>query len=172
MVPEQNRVLHRRPARNAAERARWFIPSSLSLAWCRMYVPVRTVTEPVRLSRTSARTATEPVIRQARRRLLLRFRQVSTTDRASVSEERESRAPTAVRRGDLLVEVIVSRHPIFQRQDMDIFSTVPISFPVAALGGTIRIKTVDGEVEYDVKPGTQTDTSSPPSWKRYAFSPK
>ncbi len=41
---------------------------------------------------------------------------------------------------------------------MDIFSTVPISFRVAALGGTIRIKTVDGEVEYDVKPGTQTDT--------------
>jgi molecular chaperone DnaJ len=61
-------------------------------------------------------------------------------------------------RGDLLVEVMVSRHPIFQRQDLDIFSTVPISFPVAALGGTIRIKTIDGEVEYDVKAGTQTDT--------------
>ena len=61
-------------------------------------------------------------------------------------------------RGDLLVEVIVSRHPQFQRQDMDIYSTVPISFPVAVLGGTIRIKTVDGEVEYDVKAGTQTDT--------------
>ena len=57
-----------------------------------------------------------------------------------------------------MVEVLVSRHPIFQRQDMDIYSTVPISFPVAALGGTIRIKTVDGEVEYDVKAGTQTDT--------------
>ena len=28
----------------------------------------------------------------------------------------------------------------------------------AALGGPIRIKTVDGEVEYEVKPGTQTDT--------------
>ena len=56
------------------------------------------------------------------------------------------------------MEVQVSRHPIFQRQDVDIFSTVPISFPVAALGGTIRIKTVDGEVEYDVKAGTQTDT--------------
>ena len=61
-------------------------------------------------------------------------------------------------RGDVLVEVIVGRHPIFQRQDFDIFSTVPISFPVATLGGTIRIKTVDGEVEYDVKAGTQTDT--------------
>ncbi len=61
-------------------------------------------------------------------------------------------------RGDLLVEVIVARHPIFQRQDMNIYSTAPISFVTAALGGTIRIKTVDGEVEYDVKAGTQTDT--------------
>ena len=61
-------------------------------------------------------------------------------------------------RGDLLVEVIVARHPIFQRQDMNIYSTSPISFVTAALGGTVRIKTVDGEVEYDVKPGTQTDT--------------
>ena len=61
-------------------------------------------------------------------------------------------------RGDLLVEVAVSRHPIFQRQDMNIYSTAPISFATAALGGTVRIKTVDGEVEYDVKAGTQTDT--------------
>lgn len=61
-------------------------------------------------------------------------------------------------RGDLLVEVIVSRHPIFQRQDMNIFSTAPISYAIAALGGTIRINTVDGDILYDVKPGTQTDT--------------
>ena len=61
-------------------------------------------------------------------------------------------------RGDLLVECIVSPHPIFKRQDTNIFSTVPISFATAALGGTIRIKTVDGEVEYTVKAGTQTDT--------------
>lgn len=61
-------------------------------------------------------------------------------------------------RGDLLVEVVVSRHPIFQRQDMHIFSTVPISFAQAALGAEIRVKTVDGEVLYTVKPGTKTDT--------------
>ena len=61
-------------------------------------------------------------------------------------------------RGDLLVEVQVARHPIFQRQDMNIFSTAPITYAQAALGGTIRINTVDGEVEYEVKPGTQTDT--------------
>lgn len=61
-------------------------------------------------------------------------------------------------RGDLLVEVTVFRHPIFQRQDMNIFSTAPISFAQAALGGDVRIKTVDGEVVYTVKPGTKTDT--------------
>lgn len=61
-------------------------------------------------------------------------------------------------RGDLLVEVAVSRHPIFQRQDMHIFSTVPISFAQAALGGDVKIKTVDGDVIYTVKPGTKTDT--------------
>lgn len=61
-------------------------------------------------------------------------------------------------RGDLLVEVIVARHPIFQRQDYNIFSTVPISFAVAALGGDIVVDTVDGKVIYEVKPGTQTDT--------------
>lgn len=61
-------------------------------------------------------------------------------------------------RGDLLVEVIVSNHPIFKRQDENIYSTIPISFATATLGGTIRVKTVDGEVEYKVNPGTQTDT--------------
>jgi len=61
-------------------------------------------------------------------------------------------------RGDVRVEVIVGRHPIFQRQDYHIYSTVPMSFSVAALGGEIVIDTVDGKVIYDVKAGTQTDT--------------
>lgn len=61
-------------------------------------------------------------------------------------------------RGDVLVEVIVGRHPIFQRQDYNIYSTVPLSFAVAALGGRVVIDTVDGKVVCDVKPGTQTDT--------------
>lgn len=74
-------------------------------------------------------------------------------------------------RGDVRIEVIVGRHPIFQRQDFDIYSTVPVSFAVAALGGEILIDTVDGKVIYDVKPGTQTDTrvrlrgKGVPSWR-------
>ena len=62
-------------------------------------------------------------------------------------------------RGDILVEVTVTRSSDFERRDNHLYSTVPISFTDAALGNTIRIKTVDGEVEYDVKPGTQTDTT-------------
>ncbi|MDO4614094.1 MAG: molecular chaperone DnaJ [Lachnospiraceae bacterium] len=61
-------------------------------------------------------------------------------------------------RGDLLVEVRVARHPIFQRDDMNLYSTAPISFATAALGGEIKIKTIDGEVKSKIKPGTQTDT--------------
>ena len=61
-------------------------------------------------------------------------------------------------RGDLLVEVIVARSNAFERQDMNIFSNASISFAVAALGGEIRIKTVDGDILYNVAPGTQTGT--------------
>ncbi len=74
-------------------------------------------------------------------------------------------------RGDVVIEFIVGRHPIFQRQDLNIFSAVSISFAVAALGGEVMIDTVDGKVAYDVKPGTQTDTKirlrgkGVPSWR-------
>lgn len=61
-------------------------------------------------------------------------------------------------RGDLLVEVSVGRHERFARQDMDIFSNVEISFAQAALGCDLRVATVDGDVIYTVKPGTQSGT--------------
>ncbi|MDR2043520.1 MAG: molecular chaperone DnaJ [Clostridium sp.] len=61
-------------------------------------------------------------------------------------------------RGDVRVEIMVGRHPIFQRQEFNLYSTVPMPFAIAALGGEVVIDTVDGKVIYDVKPGTQTDT--------------
>ena len=61
-------------------------------------------------------------------------------------------------RGDLLVEVRVAPHAIFQRNEYDIYSSAPISFAQAALGGEVLIDTLDGKVAYEVKHGTQTDT--------------
>ncbi|MCR4842191.1 MAG: molecular chaperone DnaJ [Eubacterium sp.] len=67
-------------------------------------------------------------------------------------------SPDGGQRGDLLVEVNISSHPIFQRDGLNLFSTAPLSYAQAALGGEVRINTVYGDVVYDVKPGTQTDT--------------
>ena len=61
-------------------------------------------------------------------------------------------------RGDLLVEVRVAQHPRFTRQDTNIYSTETISFAQAALGDTVKIATVDGDVDYQIKPGTQPDS--------------
>ena len=58
--------------------------------------------------------------------------------------------------GDLLVEVYIKRHPIFQREDRDVLCEVPISFTQAALGATIQVPTLDGKVEYEIPEGTQT----------------
>ncbi len=61
-------------------------------------------------------------------------------------------------RGDLLVTVLVDRHPTFQRQEYDLYSSEPISFTQAALGGKVNISTIDGPYDLEIKPGTQTDT--------------
>lgn len=61
-------------------------------------------------------------------------------------------------RGDLLVAVMISADPEFERDGYNIFSNVKISYPTAVLGGEIKVKTVDGEVLYDVKPGTDSGT--------------
>ena len=58
--------------------------------------------------------------------------------------------------GDLLVEIFLKRHPIFERQGMDVFCEVPISFTQAALGAQIEVPTLDGKTTYDIPEGTQT----------------
>ena len=60
--------------------------------------------------------------------------------------------------GDLLVEILIKRHPIFHRQDYAVICEVPISFAQAALGGEIQVPTLDGKVPYDLPEGTQTGT--------------
>ena len=58
--------------------------------------------------------------------------------------------------GDLLVEVYLKRHPIFERQNMDVFCEVPITFTQAALGAQIEVPTLDGKTTYEIPEGTQT----------------
>ena len=58
--------------------------------------------------------------------------------------------------GDLLVEIYIKKHRIFQRDGMDVLCEVPISFAQAALGAEIQVPTLDGTVAYTIPEGTQT----------------
>lgn len=57
--------------------------------------------------------------------------------------------------GDLYVIVHVKPHDFFERRGNDLWCEVPISFVLAALGGTIEVKTLDGSEQLEVAPGTQ-----------------
>ena len=58
--------------------------------------------------------------------------------------------------GDLLAEIYIKRHPIFDRQDYTVLCEVPISFTQAALGAKIQVPTLDGKETFDLPEGTQT----------------
>ena len=61
--------------------------------------------------------------------------------------------------GDLIINVSVKSHPIFERDGYDVYCEVPITFPEAALGATIDIPTLEGSEKYDIPEGTQTGTT-------------
>lgn len=58
--------------------------------------------------------------------------------------------------GDVLVEITIKRHPIFQRDGMDVYCEVPITFTQAALGAEIQVPTLDGKTTFTIPEGTQT----------------
>ena len=58
--------------------------------------------------------------------------------------------------GDVMAEIYIKRHAVFQRNGMDVYCEVPISFTQAALGAEIQVPTLDGWVKYDIPEGTQT----------------
>ena len=62
-------------------------------------------------------------------------------------------------RGDLYVVIQVQEHPFFQREGNDLYCEVPLNFPTVALGGDIRVPTLDGEEPFTVPPGTETGTT-------------
>jgi len=61
--------------------------------------------------------------------------------------------------GDLYVVLHIKEHPIFQREDDNLFCEVPISFTTAALGGEVPVPTLEGKASLRVPPGTQSGQS-------------
>lgn len=61
-------------------------------------------------------------------------------------------------RGDLLVQIRVQPHSIFERDGNTVWMEFPISFTQAALGDEIEVPTLDGKVKYKIPEGTQTGT--------------
>ncbi|MCU0576853.1 MAG: molecular chaperone DnaJ [Desulfobacterota bacterium] len=59
--------------------------------------------------------------------------------------------------GDLYVFVNLKPHDTFIRQGDDLYLEMPISFVQAALGTTMKVPTLDGETDLEIKPGTQPD---------------
>ena len=61
------------------------------------------------------------------------------------------------RTGDLIVVIYVKEHEKFKRDGVDIYSTVDITFPQAALGDTIEVDTLDGKQELVIPAGVEQD---------------
>ena len=61
--------------------------------------------------------------------------------------------------GDLYVVVHIKEHEVFTRNSMDLACEVPIPFTTAALGGEIRVPTLDGAVSLKIPAGTQSGST-------------
>lgn len=75
-------------------------------------------------------------------------------------KKRKVRVPAGANNGtrlrfqDFDITFDVGTHPRFKRDGYDIFVDEHISFPLAALGGEIKVRTLDGELKLKVRPGT------------------
>jgi molecular chaperone DnaJ len=59
------------------------------------------------------------------------------------------------RAGDLYVTMRVASDPAFIRHGFDILNKMEVSVPLATLGGTVAVETVDGKVDLKIPAGTQ-----------------
>ncbi|MBX2798799.1 MAG: molecular chaperone DnaJ [Myxococcales bacterium] len=58
--------------------------------------------------------------------------------------------------GDLYVTVQVEPHQLFKRDGPDVYVTIPVPYPIMALGGDIVVPTVHGEEQLHVKRGSES----------------
>jgi molecular chaperone DnaJ len=57
--------------------------------------------------------------------------------------------------GDLYVVVHVQDHHFFHREGDDLYCELPIGYPTLALGGSVKVPTLNGREELNIPPGTQ-----------------
>ena len=60
--------------------------------------------------------------------------------------------------GDLIIVFRVEPHKIFVRERFDLKIDLPISFKTAALGGTVKVPTIDDTFDFTIPEGTQSGT--------------
>lgn len=58
--------------------------------------------------------------------------------------------------GDLYVYIRIKQHPIFSREDINVYCEIPITFVQAALGATVEAPTLEGKIELKIPEGTQS----------------
>jgi molecular chaperone DnaJ len=58
--------------------------------------------------------------------------------------------------GDLYVDIMVTAHPIFERDGQNLRCEVPIGFAAAAIGSSVEVPTLDGQVMLKIPPETQS----------------
>ncbi|MGH8891176.1 MAG: molecular chaperone DnaJ [Acidothermaceae bacterium] len=63
--------------------------------------------------------------------------------------------------GDLYVEIEERKHAVFERHGVDLHAAVALPMTAAALGTSLTLDTLDGPVEIEVKPGTQSGADIP-----------
>lgn len=80
---------------------------------------------------------------------------VDNNDRIRLNNEGEAGANGA-ESGDLYVQITVKKHPIFEREENNLYCEVPINFTMAALGGEIEVPTLDGRVKLKIPYETQS----------------
>ncbi len=58
--------------------------------------------------------------------------------------------------GNLYLVVRLLKHPVFRLEGADVYTTLDVPAPLAALGGEVRAPTLDGDVTLNLPPGTQS----------------
>jgi molecular chaperone DnaJ len=83
---------------------------------------------------------------------------IATGQRLRLTNEGEA-GPAGGPSGDLYVVIHVQDHGFFHREGNDLHCEISVSFPTLALGGDIRIPTLEGDETFAVPEGTQSGTT-------------